>query len=110
MGQQHFFPSGETPELSRRIGLRALYHLCRGLPDAYPLSQHLGWVRNTLRYTGELVEAGYCPLVYPEGKLTSDGHRQPFQAGIGLMSLRLEVSVVPVYLQRLFDVISLQDS
>ncbi len=108
--QQHFFPSGETPELGRRIGLRALYYLCCGLFNAYPLSQDLGQVRDTLRYTGELVEAGYCPLVYPEGKLTSDGYLQPFQAGIGLMSLRLEVPIVPVYLQGLFDVMSLQDS
>ncbi len=108
--QQHFFPSEETPELGRRIGLRMLYYLCCGLFNAYPLSQDLGQVRDTLRYTGELVEAGYCPLVYPEGKLTSDGNLQPFQAGIGLMSHRLEVPIVPVYLQGLFDVMSLQDS
>ena len=102
--QQHFFPSGGTPEPGRRIGLRALYYLCCGLFNAYPLSQELGQVRDSLRYTGELVEAGLCPLVYPEGRLTPDGSLQPFQAGVGLMSLRLGVPVVPIYLHGLYEV------
>ncbi|MCY4595392.1 MAG: AMP-binding protein [Bryobacterales bacterium] len=108
--QQHFFPSGGTPGMARRIGMRALYYLCCGLFNAYPLSQDLGQVRDSLRYTGELVDAGFCPLVYPEGRLTPDGSLQPFQPGIGLMAQRLEVPVVPVYLHGLFDVMSVHDS
>ena len=108
--QQHFFPTGGTPEMARRIGMRALYYLCCGLFNAYPLSQDLGQVRDSLRYTGELVDAGFCPLVYPEGRLTPDGSLQPFQPGTGLMSQRLEVPVVPVHLHGLFDVMSLHDS
>lgn len=108
--QQHFFPTQGTPERTRRIGLRALYYLCCGLFNAYPLSQDLGQVRDSLRYTGELVEAGFCPLVYPEGGLTPDGSLQRCQAGVGLMSLRLEVPVVPVHLHGLFDVMSRHDS
>lgn len=108
--QQHFFPTQGTPEWSRRIGLRVLYYLCCGLFNAYPLSQDLGQVRDSLRYTGELVETGFCPLVYPEGGLSADGSLQRCQAGIGLMSLRLEVPVVPVHLHGLFDVMSRHDS
>ena len=108
--QQHFFPSGGTPDMARRIGMRALYYLCCTLFNAYPLSQDLGQVRDSLRYTGELVDAGFCPLVYPEGRLTPDGSLQPFQPGIGLMSQRLEVPVVPVYLRGLFEVMSVHDS
>lgn len=108
--QQHFFPSAGWPTMRRRVGMRALYYLCCGLFNAYPLSQDLGQVRDSLRYTGELVEAGFCPLVYPEGKLTPDGSLQPFQSGIGLMSQRLEVPVVPVHLRGLFDVMSVHDS
>ena len=67
--QQHFFPSGGSPGMGRRVGMRALYYLCCGLFNAYPLSQDLGQVRDSLRYTGELVEAGFCPLVYPEGRI-----------------------------------------
>ena len=108
--QQHFFPSGGSPGMGRRVGMRALYYLCCGLFNAYPLSQDLGQVRDSLRYTGELVEAGFCPLVYPEGRLTPDGSLQPFQPGIALMSQRLEVPVVPVHLHGLFDVMSMHDS
>ena len=90
--------------------MRALYYLCCGLFNAYPLSQDYGQIRDSLRYTGELVEAGFCPLVYPEGGLTPDGSLQPIQAGIGLMSVRLEVPVVPVHLHGLFDVMSMHES
>ena len=107
--QQHFFPTHGTPERTRRIGLRILYYLCCGLFNAYPLSQDLGQVRDSLRYTGELVEAGFCPLVYPEGGLTPNGSLQRCRPGIGLMSLRLEVPVVPVHLHGLFDVMSMHD-
>ena len=108
--QQHFFPSGEAHGLIRRTGMRALYYLCCGLFNAYPLSQDYGQIRDSLRYTGELVEAGFCPLVYPEGGLSPDGSLQPVQAGIGLMSVRLEVPVVPVHLHGLFDVMSMHES
>ena len=108
--QQHFFPSGEPPGRVRSAGLRALYYVACSLFNAYPLSQDLGQVRDSLRYTGELVGAGCCPLVYPEGKFSPDGSLQPFQAGVGLMSLRLEVPVVPVYLRGLFEIMSEHDS
>ena len=108
--QQHFFPSGEAPGLARRAGMRTLYYLCCGLFNAYPLSQELGQMRDSLRYTGELVDQGFCPLVYPEGKLTPDGTLQRFQAGIGLMQQQLEVPVVPTYLAGLFEIMSVHDS
>ena len=108
--QQHFFPSGEAPGLVRRVGMRTLYWLCCGLFNAYPLSQELGQMRDSLRYTGELVDAGFCPLVYPEGRLTPDGTLQRFQAGVGLMQQQLEVPVVPAYLEGLFEIMSVHDS
>ena len=110
MSQQHFFPTGESPRMSRRIGMRALYYLACGLFNGYPLSQDLGQVRDSLRYTGDLVDAGFCPLVYPEGRMTPDGSLQPFQPGIGLMAQRLGVPIIPVYLHGLFDVMSMHDS
>lgn len=108
--QQHFFPTGVTPPLGRRIGMRSLYMLACGLFNAYPLSQDLGQVRDSLRYTGELVEAGYCPLFYPEGRLTPDGSLQRFQPGIGLMAQRLQVPIIPVRMRGLFEVMSMHDS
>jgi 1-acyl-sn-glycerol-3-phosphate acyltransferase len=64
-------------------------------------------VRRALKYTGELIDEGYCPLVYPEGKRTPDGTLQPFKTGIGLMATRLRVPVVPVHLAGLFEIYSI---
>ena len=107
--QQHFFPGLPRPGPGRRIGLRIQYWLACGLFNSYPLSQDFGQIRDALRYTGELVGAGFCPLVYPEGMLSPDGGLRPFRHGIGLMAARLEVPVVPVHLHGLFDVMSVHD-
>ena len=108
--QQYFFPSGAPAAVGRRAWMRTLYFLSCGLFNAYPLTQSVGQVRDALRYTGELVGAGYCPLVYPEGKRTRDGRLLPFRPGVGLMALRLEVPVVPVYLHGLLEIMSATDS
>jgi 1-acyl-sn-glycerol-3-phosphate acyltransferase len=52
---------------------------------------------------GGLMDRGYCPLVFPEGRRTPDGRIHPFQSGIGLMALRLGVPVVPVHIGGLFE-------
>jgi len=78
--------------------------------NAYPLPQRMAGVRRALKYTGELIDLGYCPLVYPEGRRTPDGTLQPFKTGIGLMATTLRVPVVPVYLSGLFEVYSIHDS
>jgi 1-acyl-sn-glycerol-3-phosphate acyltransferase len=67
-------------------------------------------VRRALELTGELVQAGYCPLVYPEGERTPDGEMRPFKSGIGLMAVRLRVPVVPIHLQGMFHIYSIHDS
>jgi long-chain acyl-CoA synthetase len=80
--------------------------LACGLFNAYPLPQKMGGARRALRYTGELVGRGYCPLVFPEGERSTTGRMMPFKSGIGLMARRLSVPVVPVHLQGLYDVYS----
>ncbi len=108
--QQFFFPSGAALCLRGRIKMRTAYILACGLFNAYPLSQDLGGVRDSLRYTGEMVESGFCPLIYPEGRFTPDGSLQAFQAGIGLMAARLAVPVVPIYLKGLFEIMPMHES
>ena len=110
MRQEHFFPAAGQWGGLQRLSKHAQYYLACSLFNAYPLSQKLGQVRDTLRYTGELVEDGCCPLVFPEGKRTPDGGLQPFRPGLGLMALRLRVPVVPTYLEGMFDIFSLYDS
>jgi long-chain acyl-CoA synthetase len=85
------------------------YFLAAGLFNAYPLPQHMVGVRRALKYTGELIDEGYCPLVFPEGRCTPDGALHPFRTGIGLMASRLRVPVVPIRLAGLFEIFSIHD-
>jgi len=111
MGTHHFRPFflGSDYSFGQRVSSAIQYYLACLLVNAYPLPQAMGSVRETLKYTGELVEAGYCPLVFPEGERTPDGTMRPFKPGIGLMAVRLQLEVVPVYLDGLFEVLSLHE-
>ena len=82
------------------------YYLACGLFNAYPLPQQMSGARRALKYTGELMDSGYCPLVFPEGERSPSGRMQPFKTGIGMMALRLGAPVVPVYLEGLYEVYS----
>ncbi|MFO7724898.1 MAG: 1-acyl-sn-glycerol-3-phosphate acyltransferase, partial [Oceanipulchritudo sp.] len=41
---------------------------------------------------------GY-PFVFPEGRISPDGTLQPFQPGIGMILMRRDLPVVPVYIK-----------
>jgi len=83
------------------------YFLACSLFNVYPIPQHMGGVRRSLQYTGELLDKGYCPLVFPEGRRTPDGRMLPFQPGVGLMAVRLQVPVIPIRLEGLFEILPL---
>lgn len=83
------------------------YYLATFLVNAYPLPRKMSGTRRALRYTGELADEGFCPLVFPEGERSPDGGMQPFKSGIGLMAVRLGVPVVPIRLEGLFEIYSI---
>lgn len=93
----------------RRVLNMFEYFLAAGIFNAYPLPQHMVGVRRALKYTGELIGQGYCPLVFPEGRCTPDGALHPFRNGIGLMASRLRTPVVPIHLAGLFEIYSVDD-
>lgn len=64
--------------------------------NAVPIPQREAGTRQTLRYIGELVEEGWCPLIFPEGKHSYDESILPFQAGAAMMASKLGVPIVPV--------------
>ena len=98
----HFRPEGFA--WRERFSASLQYVLACGCFNAYPLPQRMGGIRRSLRYTGELLDQGFCPLVFPEGRRSPDGALGSFQAGIGLMGVRLEVPVVPVHVDGMFQV------
>ena len=101
MLQEYFFaPSGWV------LRCRAVeYYLVLAVFNAYPLPQRPGRIRNSLEYTGELVSAGHCPLVFPEGRRGAGDTLQPFHHGIGFMAVHLRTPVVPVRIHGLSAVL-----
>ena len=92
------------PELNwfRRWIDKLSYALVVALFNAFPLPQKSGF-RESFAFAGELVDRGYNVLVFPEGARTRDGKMAPFRAGIGLLAKNLNLPVVPVRLDGLWE-------
>jgi len=104
----YFEPHGRS---QKEVLLAAVaYFLACLMYNAYPLPQQMSGTRRALAYTGELINRGYCPIVFPEGLRTSDGTLQKFRPGIGMMAIRLRVPVVPIQLSGLYEIYSVHDS
>jgi long-chain acyl-CoA synthetase len=85
-----------------RWAYRAGYYLVVALFNVFPLPQHSG-VRESFAYAGESVDRGYSVLVYPEGVRTPDGKPSPFRSGVGMLASRLNVPVVPMRIDGLYQ-------
>lgn len=106
MSQDFFaalFGKARAP-LTQRLKDAAGYATALTLFNAYPLPQQLGGARRALHYSGELIDAGYSILIFPEGTRTETGELLPFRPGVGLMAKQLSVPVVPVRLRGLFEI------
>ena len=112
MSKDHFRAYFEPETFSRwNVLFSALtYTLACSLYNTYPLPQQMSGARRALRYTGELINRGFCPLVFPEGNRTRDGAMLPFRPGVGMMAVRLRVPVVPVRIKGLYEIYSIHDS
>jgi long-chain acyl-CoA synthetase len=93
----HFYPQ----QFSRKAVLANSlnYYLASLFFNAFPLPQREAGARQTLRYMGELVSAGYCILIFPEGRRTGGGEIDTFLPGVGMAAARLQVPVVPIRLE-----------
>ena len=72
------------------------------LLNLFPLPREAGF-RESFAFAGESVDRGYCILVFPEGRHTTDGKLLPFRAGIGLLVNNLGLPVVPMRIDGLFE-------
>jgi long-chain acyl-CoA synthetase len=95
-----------TPPLSRgllgKIFDRIEWTLGVSLLNLFPLPREAGF-RQSFAYAGKAVDRGYSVLIFPEGRHTVDGLINPFRAGIGLLAQNLEVSVLPMRIDGLFQ-------
>jgi long-chain acyl-CoA synthetase len=60
-------------------------------------------VRESFAYVGESVDRGYSVLVYPEGIRTPDGKPSSFRSGVGMLAARLNIPVVPIRIDGLYQ-------
>ncbi|HTT17665.1 MAG TPA: AMP-binding protein [Candidatus Sulfotelmatobacter sp.] len=95
-----------SPSLARNWFLRAYdrakWTLGVSLLNLFPLPREAGF-RRSFAYAGEAVDRGYCVLVFPEGRHTTDGKLLPFRSGIGLLAQNLGIPVLPMRIDGLFE-------
>lgn len=88
--------------LFERFMERLRYFLALSLFNVFPLPQQSGFLQS-FRFAGNLVDRHWNILVFPEGRTTEDGKIAQFRSGIGLLAKQLQIPVVPMYLDGLFD-------
>lgn len=85
-----------------RVMERLRYFLALSLFNVFPLPRESGFLQS-FRFTGNLVDRRWNILVFPEGRTTEDGKMAQFRSGIGLLAKQLQIPVVPMHLDGLFD-------
>jgi long-chain acyl-CoA synthetase len=88
--------------LFERLLERLRYFLALSLFNVFPLPQQSGFLRS-FNFAGDLADRGWNVLVFPEGKTTEDGNISTFRSGTGLLAKHLNLPIVPIYLQGLFE-------
>jgi long-chain acyl-CoA synthetase len=73
------------------------------LLNLFPLPRQAGF-RKSFAYAGEAVDRGYSILVFPEGRHTEDGNLRAFRNGVGLLADNLNLPVLPMRIDGLFEV------
>ncbi len=95
------FPPAAVSFLTR-LRLLAQYVSIVTIFNVFPLPQKSGF-RRSFTFAGEMIDRGYSVLVFPEGRRSEDGRMGPFLGGIGLLAKELNVPVVPVKIDGLFE-------
>ncbi len=72
------------------------YWLALLMFNALPIPQSGAGTREALRALGHVVEQGWCPLIFPEGRHSRDETILPFQPGVAMIASRLRIPVVPI--------------
>jgi long-chain acyl-CoA synthetase len=85
-----------------RLKSRLAYVLAAALFNVFSIPRQSGF-RQSFAYAGEAVDHGWSILIFPEGTETRDGTIQPFKSGIGLLASDLNVPVIPIKLEGLFE-------
>jgi long-chain acyl-CoA synthetase len=97
-GMQHPSGMGWFMRLVNRVD----YFLVIALFNVFPLPKQTGF-RESFAFAGELADEGWNVLVFPEGERTKDGKVGRFRGGVGLLATKLDLPVVPVRIDGLWE-------
>lgn len=100
---RHFFYHS-APWWRRIIEAIGFYLLVNLFINASPLSRTYGF-KKVMENTGRLIDRGWNVLIYPEGRVTTDGQIKKFEPGIGVIALDMKVPVIPVRVKGLFNIL-----
>jgi long-chain acyl-CoA synthetase len=78
------------------------YFLVFALFNVFPLPREAGF-RKSFSFAADLADREWNILIFPEGKTTDDGRMSPFRSGIGLLAQQLNLPVVPLKIDGLFE-------
>ncbi|MES2971128.1 MAG: AMP-binding protein [Patescibacteria group bacterium] len=79
----------------RRLQLNFYYAYASVMVNAYPFPKNTGF-KNSLAYTGELLDKKWHILFFPEGEHSPSGELQPFRSGIGWIVNEMKVPIIPI--------------
>ncbi len=85
-----------------RLVERTKYFLLLLIFNVFPLPRQSGF-RESFAFAGESVDRGFSLLVFPEGELTKDGRLAKFQTGIGLLATKLDLPILPIRIDGLWE-------
>jgi long-chain acyl-CoA synthetase len=92
------------PEMNvlERWSERWSYFLVFALFNVFPLPRESGF-RRSFSFAGDLVDRHWNILIFPEGQTSPDGQMTRFRSGIGLLAHALNLPVVPIRIDGLFE-------
>jgi long-chain acyl-CoA synthetase len=88
----------------KRLRWLAQYVLVNLFFDVFPLPKQSGF-RQSFAYAGECIDRGESLLVFPEGVRAPRGQMQmgAFKGGVGILAQELNVTIVPIKLDGLYE-------
>lgn len=82
--------------------LKLAYYLVTALFNVFPLPKLSGF-RESFAFAGDSVDRGHSVLVFPEGLRSQTGEMAPFRSGIGMLAARLNIPVLPMKIEGLWE-------
>jgi long-chain acyl-CoA synthetase len=99
----HFFYH-TGPWWRRFLEAVGFYLLINLFINTCPLSRTHGF-RQVMENIGSLLDRGWSILIYPEGRVTTDGKIKKFESGVGIMAVDMKVPVIPVKIEGLYNIL-----